>query len=674
MNWKIRDIKLWLTLVFTVALFLNSDTLFSQGDFYIKIKDSNIYTVDSFKARLLKDLTSDNAILKISAPFYASGQSIRSIFRLKIAENPTEDIVKKLAENPLTEYIEPVPVKSFFVNPNDLGLQTGTGNQWYLYQINAPQAWQISQGQPSIVVAIVDNAVAIDHPDLVNQVFINTNEIPNDGIDNDLNGYIDDYQGFDIANNDFNVRPDNNLMYHGTHVSGLAGAQTNNGIGIASVGYGVKILPVKISQADNTPAFGYEGIVYAADMGADIINCSWGSTTGSQAEQDIINYAVSKNCIIVAAAGNDNSENPTFPASLNNVIAVAATSGVSDSRLFSSNYGYWIDVCAPGGNILSTDYDTISQSYSYKQRNGTSMAAPLVSGTLALMKSFYPSATNDQLTGCLLNSSQIIDNLPVNAGMSGKLGSGRINVAAALNCLSAYKPAEIILSQTSQHWCLPAKVPLEVSLLNGSPDSIRWYISGAVQPYMYGLKTFFEFDSVGMYDIQIISFSNGGQINDTLFYPAYLQISSSGIRPNIYYSNNTLQTVQSYDQYMWYADSTFLSNNSTIAPSIPGNYYVYTTNAGECTNISDTIPSYLFSIEPYDAESISVYPIPASDKLYIRGKNTLKSLTILGISGVPLNRQSQTEYIDLSYLPSGVYILEIERIQGDKLHKKFIKR
>jgi len=210
------------------------------------------------------------------------------------------------------EWAEPHYVYPVNYVPNDPSLSF----QYNLQKIQAQPAWDITKGDSAIIIAIIDTGIDWDHPDLAPNMWTNRNEIPANGVDDDNNGFIDDYRGWDFGG--LNGTPDNNPTEdradHGTHVAGIACAATNNSIGIASIGYNCKLMAVKTSR-DNYRniyglpyiIYGYSGIVYAVDNGAKVINCSWGGSGYSLAAQEVVNYAVSKGALIVAAAGNEST-------------------------------------------------------------------------------------------------------------------------------------------------------------------------------------------------------------------------------------------------------------------------------------------------------------------------------------------------------------------------------
>ena len=365
-----------------------------------------------------------------TSKFFDYDNSLRRIIEVKYESDVDPFfIVSKLSKIDLFEWIEPRFVYEFSFTPNDPSFN----QQYALTRINATQAWDISQGDTSVSIGIIDTGVDWDHPDLEANIWINWNEIPNNGIDDDNNGFIDDVRGWDFGG--LNGTPDNNPMEdqpdHGTHVAGIASAVTNNGIGVASIGFKCKIMAVKATRNDlrgpNGPyvIYGYEGIVYAANNGAKVINCSWGGSGFSIFGQEVINYAISRNSLVVGAAGNGNSTEPFYPASYNGVLSVASTNS-TDTRSSFSNYGRYIDVSAPGSNIYNTWQNNI-----YATLSGTSMAAPLAAGLAALVKSRFPNLNAIQIGEQVRVNCDDINS--VNPTFQFLLGRGRINAFKSLN-------------------------------------------------------------------------------------------------------------------------------------------------------------------------------------------------------------------------------------------------
>jgi serine protease len=380
----------------------------------------------------LEELSTQFEFKQLSRPFYAAKgcEKLQNTYLLEFYDiQNVEKIISLLEAEEAVEYAEKVPMCYTTYNPNDT--YYSTSYMWGLFKINAAAAWDYSFGSSSITVAVVDNAVDRTHTDLTASIWTNPGEIPGNGIDDDGNGYIDDINGWDAGDNDNNPNPPNSTFDHGTHVAGTVGATTDNNTGVASIGFGVSIIAVKAtknSAGSNSVTNGYDGIIYAANAGADVINLSWGGSSYSSTGQNVINYAYNQGSIIVAAAGNDNVSTQFYPAAFNNVVCVASTNS-SDQKSSFSNYGSYIDVSAPGTNIAST---VPGNNYSYM--SGTSMASPLVAGLCGLMLSYNPGLSQTDLVNCLTSSCTDISSQ--NPSYTGQLGAGRIDAAAAMACVS----------------------------------------------------------------------------------------------------------------------------------------------------------------------------------------------------------------------------------------------
>ncbi|MGE3610822.1 MAG: S8 family serine peptidase [Bacteriovoracaceae bacterium] len=252
--------------------------------------------------------------------------------------------------------------------------------------IDAQRAWEITKGSKKVVIAVIDTGIDFHHPDLVNNIWSNSREVPGNGIDDDQNGYIDDIHGWNAQGKNGNPIDGHG---HGTHCSGTIGAEHNNGQGVAGVMDEVSLMAVKFLGDDGSGnlADAIEAINYATKMNVDIMSNSWGGGGYSQALEDAIKLAQKKGIIFVAAAGNDGDNNdatPHYPASyqLDNVISVASHT-VNDSISSFSCFGKkTVHVAAPGSNILSTVPNS-----EYKVFSGTSMATPHVSGVVGLLLS-----------------------------------------------------------------------------------------------------------------------------------------------------------------------------------------------------------------------------------------------------------------------------------------------
>jgi subtilisin family serine protease len=366
----------------------------------------------------------------------------------KVPADATTSSLARLRSDPRVRYAEPNFVVSADVTPNDpffsrlWGLNNNgfpVSGRWGMpdADIDAPEAWSVTTGSDAVTVAVIDTGIDYSHPDLSSQMWINPGEncpgCRTDGIDNDGNGYVDDWRGWDFANGDNNPMDDNG---HGTHVAGTIGATGNNGIGVTGVNWRVRLLPLKFLSAagTGTTADAVSAVLYAADKGATVLNNSWGGDEYSQALADAITVADTHGALFVAAAGNsgtDNDSMPTYPASyaLPNVLTVAATDN-SDQLAYFSNVGRKsVDLAAPGLNIYST-----WPGGTYQYMSGTSMAAPHVSGAVALAKAAFPSATGVGLKALLLESVDPLASL-TNYTATG----GRLNANNAVTCNGAPK-------------------------------------------------------------------------------------------------------------------------------------------------------------------------------------------------------------------------------------------
>ncbi|WP_181306842.1 S8/S53 family peptidase [Rufibacter sp. XAAS-G3-1] len=337
-------------------------------------------------------------------------------------------VKKQLLGTGLVDYVEPLYLHEPLHVPNDPQADSASGGQNYLKKANAFQAWDVTKGDSTVVIGILDTGVRLTHEDLKNNLKYNYAD-PIDGTDNDGDGFIDNFRGWDLADDDNDPTADANG--HGTHVTGIASAQANNGLGITGLGYNAKFLPVKVFASKATGSFrGYEAIVYAADHGCKVINLSWGGASFPSAfEQDVINYAVlDKDVVIVAAAGNTNDELDFYPATYQNVVSVAALDA-NDVKGGSHTYSHNIDLGAQGVGVYST---TNGSDNSYVSGTGSSYASPQVAGAAALLRSHFPKLTARQIAERLRTTADDIYSLPGNADYLEKLGKGRLNVYRAL--------------------------------------------------------------------------------------------------------------------------------------------------------------------------------------------------------------------------------------------------
>lgn len=436
---------------FVFSFYLSAQTInanWKDGVIYFKLTDNvtvnnlNNATQGARRQQLpfLEAIENRFEIENISQPFFSPGSdALQRTFRLNFSDNEdVHAILEELMNSADVEYAEPMPFFRTFSTPNDTYYNTTLSNgtytvspSWHLDLINAEQAWNITTGNPDIVVAVIDNAIWTDHPDLENKVV----------------------RKIDLADNDENTNPPimNNAWAHGTHVAGLIAAQTNNNLGVASIGYNISLMAIKATKNQTANPrdldVPLEAIIWAADNGAHVINMSFGSPDFSQTLQNIANYAYNKGCVLVSAAGNAGKDEKNYPAALNHVISVGSCDGNNAKSSFS-NYGDWIDVLAPGGyaidtntsattsfSILSTYCGTSNATLyqvaeDYGIMNGTSMSSPIVAGLCGLMLSVNPHLTPEKLTDILKYTCENVDD--ANAGYIGQIGAGRINAGNAV--------------------------------------------------------------------------------------------------------------------------------------------------------------------------------------------------------------------------------------------------
>lgn len=341
----------------------------------------------------------------------------------------TKHILDSLKRLDYIKYAEPDFMMSADTIPNDPYYDS----LWGLKQIHAPMAWNNSTGDTTLIVGIIDTGIDYNHIDLLPNIWINPDEIPNNGIDDDNNGYIDDIHGWDFFNNDNDPMDDHG---HGTHIAGIIGASGNNSIGIVGVNWNVKMVALKFLSATGSGNTSDEisAIEYAIEENIRITNNSYGRECCdcfSQAEYDVIQLASDSNMVFCAAAGNKAHTNdidlsfqhPSYPASndLDNIISVAS-SGYCDLLSNFSNYGELsVDLSAPGEQIFST-----VPGNSYALKSGTSMATAFVTGAIANIWKLHPQLSNIEIKERLLET---VDIIPSNEELL--FSKGRLNVYGA---------------------------------------------------------------------------------------------------------------------------------------------------------------------------------------------------------------------------------------------------
>ena len=314
--------------------------------------------------------------------------------------------------------------------------------QWNLSLIGMPEAWAIEKGDPEVIIAVVDTGFDYTHEDLASQTWVNTGEIPDNGVDDDNNGYIDDVRGWDFSEppssdgSGQSYNGDNDPIDesgHGTHVAGIVGAAVDNNVGIAGIAWNCRLMPIRGAgvegvRDDRSAA----AIVYAVDNGARVINMSWGGRERSFVLRDVVDYAYARGVLMVAASGNASEGASIFPAGYRKVISVAATEQ-HKQKFYQSNFGASIDIGAPGNVIVSTHINN-----RYRPLSGTSMATAHVSGVAALVISKRPSLTHQEVREILLSTTDPITESPE------LVDAGNLNAARAL--MASGSPKAHILS------------------------------------------------------------------------------------------------------------------------------------------------------------------------------------------------------------------------------------
>ncbi|MBI5056424.1 MAG: S8 family serine peptidase [Nitrospirae bacterium] len=372
----------------------------------------------------------------------------------------TLEIIKALRKRPDILYAEPNYIRRAYAVPDD----TYYSRQWHYSLINLPSAWNITTGSSNVTVGVIDTGILLNHPDLQGQV-------AGDGYD-----FISDpamsLDGDGIDSSPADPGDQSNLngssSFHGTHVAGTIAALSNNATGVAGIAWGVKIMPLRVLGKSGGTSFDIQqAVLYAAGLSnasgtvpvkkADIINLSLGGGGASQSEQEVFTQARNAGVIIVAAAGNENSSTPSYPASYDGVVSVSAVT-IDKSRAYYSNFNLSVDIAAPGGDtrsdnngdgypdgVLSTRGDDLQNpfQYTYEFLQGTSMASPHVAGVAALMKSVNSGLTPPQFDS-LLAGGQLTEDLG-EPGKDNQFGYGLINAYKAVGAAGNIPLAPVLV-------------------------------------------------------------------------------------------------------------------------------------------------------------------------------------------------------------------------------------
>jgi len=362
--------KKWLILTVLVSILL----LAATGLVYARTTDSpDDFAADQILVKFLPGTTDE---VKANIHSKQGGKVIEVIPGIdvqvvRVPKGQVKEKVKAYQGEAGVKYAEPDYIAYATAIPND----TDFNKQGGMTQIGAPAAWDTAEGSAAVKIAICDTGIDTNHPDL-------------------SNGKI-------VANKNYTKsRTTDDLYGHGTHVAGIAAASTNNGVGVAGAGFNSSLMNVKVLGDTGSGSYSWiaNGILWAANNGAKVINLSLGGGSPSQTMELAVNKAWGKGCVIVAAAGNGGSKDTlSYPAAYVNCIAVAATGDDDDARALYSNYGAWVDIAAPGSDIYSTlpNHNNLIGTNNYGYLSGTSMATPHVAGVAALVFAKYPGITKD---------------------------------------------------------------------------------------------------------------------------------------------------------------------------------------------------------------------------------------------------------------------------------------
>lgn len=427
-------------LLFSLSL-LRAQDVIQKGNIYylsntvvVKLKDSAVNSAQTLKNSLAKFSVSGAEQMYPQKGIMQKGETLLNkiyLVQTYSKEDPAE-LAKKISKLSNVEWAEPKYVYRLTYSPND-SLYV-LKQQDYLKRVFADSAWDVTKGNSKVIIGIIDTGVDWNHPDLKPNIL-------KDGGGNMI-GY--DFGGLNgIPDNDPTEDYSSLNRYHGTHVAGIADAVSDNKIGVASMGYGCSILPVKVTRDDKRDAagypyiyYGFEGIKYAVDHGAKVINCSWGGYSYSVYEQSVIDYAIAKGALVIASNGNDGIATPFYPASYNGVLSVGWLSSTSDKIFQDGNYGRTVKVFAPGTTIFSTWQRQPNSNQLYNAISGSSMSAPVVSGLAGLVFAKFPNYTPLQVEEQIRVTADNIDSANADS-LKLLLGNGRINAYHAVSKTNA---------------------------------------------------------------------------------------------------------------------------------------------------------------------------------------------------------------------------------------------
>ncbi len=413
---------------FFILLFVFcGSAVFPQADYVPKTIIAK-YKSDAFVYELTKQQARDIGVVDQKQLFPIDQNGLRSANNEQLSRyvqfstssnKALKKVINQLMHTQLFEYAEPRYIGQLAYKPNDPGF----ANQNALKLINAEKAWDITKGNANVLIGVVDAGVDTGHADLKGKFYENTAD-PINGRDDDGDGYIDNFWGWDFRTQTGNIQFTNGED-HGVQMAGLIAPNTDNNAGISGIAFNCKMLAVKVTNGSQV-VYGYEGIKYAADKGCKVINCSWNIKSYSQFGADMVKYATQRGALVVAATGNQGRDDVNYPAMYDEVLAVTNTD-LNDNRVSNSNIGFYTDLSAPGLNVLTTKAQT-----GIVRNSGTSISTALVSGAAALVSSHKTAMSPIDIGNLLKASSAPLYANGKNEFYKNKLGVGRLDVYGAL--------------------------------------------------------------------------------------------------------------------------------------------------------------------------------------------------------------------------------------------------
>lgn len=566
--------------------------------------------------------------------------------------------------------------------------------------IDAPEAWDITTGGvtaagDTIVIAVVDGGMQLNHPDLLGNYFINYNEIPNNGIDDDGNGYIDDYRGWNAYNNNGNVPSDQ----HGTHVGGIIGARGNNNTGVSGVNWRVKIMPIGGSSGNFSIVV--NAYSYAAKMrklynqtngaqGAFVVatNASFGVDYGQASNFPVwcaFYDTLGTLGILSMGAGPNANTNIDVQGDIpttcpSNYLVAVTNSTRQDVKNTQAGYGTThMDIAAPGSSI----YNTVSGS-GYNSLSGTSMATPMVTGVVALMyaaacEQFIIDYKSNPSLMALQMRSWLLSSVDVKSNFASQVGSGgRLNAHKALLAVQTYDCTPTILpnasfSANNTEGCAPLTVQYTNSS-TGTNLTYAWTFPGGTPATSNIAAPSVTYNTAGNYTATLTVSNSGG----TDVFQTNITVNANTTAPTIT-QNGSVLTASSGSTFQWYINGDPIpgATGQSYTISQNGAYTVVATDANGCVSQTSAPVNAFLGLQENNLLVTHVYPNPTQDFITIEWNNSNRAqIKLLDMLGRVLSVYSQIESgqtLNLSNLATGMYWVEID-IDNEKRSFKILKK